>query len=212
VRLYEDWDRDLPEQAPFPLVLGLGSWIGGDRDGHPHVDHVTLKLALAQQGQVIFAYYLEELDRLEGELTLSLTLAPVSDEVMELARRSAQHSVHRAYEPYRRALTYIRDRVLATAQALSALPPSATPLANGVTAPSYGAPSDLIRDLSNVCDSLIAHGGERLVGSSLKTLLQLVRCCGFHLLSLDLRQNADVHERVIAERLPSPRPRSIIWA
>ncbi len=207
VRLYEDWDRDLPEQAPFPLVLGLGSWIGGDRDGHPHVDHVTLKLALAQQGQVIFACYLDELDRLEGELTLSLTLAPVSDEVMELARRSAQHSVHRADEPYRRALTYIRDRVLATAQALGALPPGATPLADGVLAPGYGAPSDLVQDLSNVRESLIAHGGERLVGSSLKTLLQLVRCCGFHLLSLDLRQNADVHERVIAELFAqSPAP------
>ena len=207
VRLYEDWDRDLPEQAPFPLVLGLGSWIGGDRDGHPHVDHVTLKLAQSEQGRVIFAYYLEELDRLETELTLSLTLAPVSDEVMELARRSAQHSVHRADEPYRRTLTYIRDRVVATAQALGALPPGTNPLASGVSAPAYGVPSELIQDLSSIRDSLIAHGGERLVGSSLKTLLQLVRCCGFHLLSLDLRQNSDVHEKVIAELFAqSPAP------
>jgi phosphoenolpyruvate carboxylase len=207
VRLYEDWGRDLPEQAPFPLVLGLGSWIGGDRDGHPHVDHVTLKLALSEQGRVIFAYYLEELDRLETELTLSLTLAPVSDEVMELARRSAQHSVHRADEPYRRALTYIRDRVVATAQALWALPPGTNPLGGQTAAPAYGVPSELIQDLSSIRDSLIAHGGERLVGSSLKTLLQIVRCCGFHLLSLDLRQNSDVHEKVIAELFAqSPAP------
>jgi phosphoenolpyruvate carboxylase len=205
VRLYGDWDRDLPKQAPFPLVVGLGSWIGGDRDGHPHVDDVTLRLALAEQGQVIFAWYLEQLDQLETELTLSITLAPVSDEVMELARRSAQHSVHRADEPYRRALTYIHDRVLATAERLKASPIGAPKAA--AQAQAYGAVSELVHDLSVIRDSLIAHGGERLVGTTLKVLLQIVRCCGFHLLSLDLRQNSDVHERVMADlSAQSPTP------
>lgn len=38
-----------------------------------------------------------------------------------------------------------------------------------------------------------------MVGARLRTLIAVARACGFHLLSIDLRQNADVHERMIHE-------------
>ena len=40
-----------------------------------------------------------------------------------------------------------------------------------------------------------------MVGGRLETLLEVIRGCGFHLLAIDLRQNADVHEVVVAELL-----------
>ena len=56
-----------------------------------------------------------------------------------------------------------------------------------------------VADLKIVIDSLQRHGGERLVGSALNTLVEVAKACGFHLMSLDLRQNADVHERTLHE-------------
>ena len=38
-----------------------------------------------------------------------------------------------------------------------------------------------------------------LVGSRLRSLIQIAKACGFHLLTIDLRQNADVHETVLDE-------------
>ncbi|HVZ98931.1 MAG TPA: phosphoenolpyruvate carboxylase [Caulobacterales bacterium] len=195
VNLYADWARDFEELDPFPNVISLGTWIGGDRDGHPHVNDITLRQALRFQSQLILDFYLNEINKLGAELTINSTLAHVSEDLLELARRSHESAIQRADEPYRRALVLIRQRLQATR----------AKLANGVNgdqaidAPFYASPYDFIQDLEVIRQSLVQNGGERLVGRSLRVLIQIVRVCGFHLLSVDLRQNSDVHEKVVAE-------------
>ncbi len=50
--------------------------------------------------------------------------------------------------------------------------------------------------------SLATHGGDLLATSgALGRLVRLVDVCGFHLATLDLRQNSDVHARVVGELL-----------
>jgi phosphoenolpyruvate carboxylase len=72
--------------------------------------------------------------------------------------------------------------------------------ANGRTdVEPYAHPDAFVADLSVIIDSLERNGGERLVGTSLRTLVEVAKACGFHLMSLDLRQNADVHERTLHE-------------
>ena len=55
--------------------------------------------------------------------------------------------------------------------------------------------------------SALSKGGNRLLSShaALKRLIRAVETFGFHLATLDLRQNAEVHERVIAELLAVAR-------
>jgi phosphoenolpyruvate carboxylase len=193
--LYAEWGRDIPLSGPLPNVLKLGSWIGGDRDGHPHVDDTTLNYAFKEQARLIFAFYAQQLDRLDSELTLSEELSPVSDGLIELARKAHSADIHRADEPYRRAISWIKARLAATQNVLLGVEER-----RNVAAPAhYERVRTFIRDLNTLRDSLVAHGGKRLIGRTLRTLIQLARSCGFHLLSLDLRQNSDVHERVIAE-------------
>jgi len=195
VELYGDWNREIGLEGELPNVLKLGSWIGGDRDGHPHVDDTTMNYAFHQQAKLVLEFYFKQLDRLDIELTLSEELAPVSDALLELARKSSDTNVHRVDEPYRRALTFIRTRLASTWQVILKLPHAlASPLA-----PAYETSENFVADLLVLRDSLIASGGKRLVGRTLKTTLQIARACGFHLLSLDMRQNSAVHERVIAE-------------
>ena len=206
VDLYGDWEVAYPSEfaAGFPSILGLGSWIGGDRDGHPFVDDVTLHYAFAQQAGVIFKFYLESLDRLDLELTQSENLTRVSEALAELSSRSLDHEVHRSDEPYRRAIAYIKTRLKLSWQTIKAQcggtgeqSERRTPGSAGAVA--YESPQVFLRDLTIIRDSLLIGEDDVLVGRTLKGLIAITKSCGFHLMTLDLRQNSDVHERVIAD-------------
>ncbi len=199
VTLYNEWGRDIPHDGPLPNVLKLGSWIGGDRDGHPHVDEVTLNYAFKEQARVAFAFYAGQMDKLDTELTMSNEVTPVTDALNELARKSMNTDVHRVDEPYRRAIAHIKQRLARTRAHILDERQGTRSTDNVASAPAYESKDAFVRDLRVIRDSLTAHGGRRLIGTTLKTLMRIARSCGFHLLSLDLRQNSDVHERVIAE-------------
>jgi phosphoenolpyruvate carboxylase len=187
--LYDGWSAALGETA---TPLTLGSWLGGDRDGHPGVTGQTLTLALRSQARLILNHYSDEVRRLWFDMAVTSQLSQVSDELYALAGASPDASVHRQDEPYRRALQGIWERLSATANVL----------AGGTwpaQSPPYATAAEFVADLEVVRDSIAANMGQRVIGRRLRTLIAVARACGFHLLSLDLRQNADVHERVVAE-------------
>lgn len=197
VDLYESWTEGLAKGGDVPPILRMGSWLGGDRDGHPGVTGDTLRLALKSQARVILDFYAGEVRKLWGDLAISDVYTGASEALLALARASDDQSPHRADEPYRLALEFIFDRLSATSQKLAGQPVSyaLAPSTEG----AYDSPAAFVDDLETVRTSLAAHGGARLVGSRMTTLLQVARACGFHLMAIDMRQNADVHERVIAE-------------
>ncbi len=190
IELYERWSRALDERQT-PAILGLGSWLGGDRDGHPLVNAETLRYAFARQAGVIFPIYIERVRGLAIDLALSSHLIPTTPQLDTLADASDEQSVHRSDEPYRRALDRVEQRLRATRSVLVE--------GDAKAAGAYASVQAFIDDLEIVRASMVEHGGERLVGRALGTLIQIVRVCGFHLLAVDMRQNAVVHERVLAE-------------
>ncbi|MEO6565772.1 MAG: phosphoenolpyruvate carboxylase, partial [Casimicrobiaceae bacterium] len=181
-----------------PPVLRMGSWIGGDRDGNPFVVADTLDFALRAQASVAFEHYLDAVHRLGAELSLSHRLVTPTAELLALAAGAQDSNPHRQDEPYRQALTGIYARVASTAVALGARAPARAPQ---VELAPYPTPSDFCADLRVVRDSLGTHGASTLAEQRLMPLLRAVEVFGFHLASLDLRQNADVHEKVVAELL-----------
>ena len=116
-----------------------------------------------------------------------------------LAEVSGDDSPFRADEPYRRALRGMHDRMVATATALLGESSSRAPLL-GAREP-YASPAELRADLGVVVDSLRSHGSGALAGRAVMPVLRGVELFGFHLCALDLRQNADVHEPVVADLL-----------
>lgn len=197
IDLYDDWSRQIGQHGQMAPLLKMGSWLGGDRDGHPGVNGDTLKLALASQARVILDWYAAEVRKLWSNLAVSTAYAPVSEEVLALASQTKDPSVHRLDEPYRLALELVFDRLTAVSQKLTGQPVA---FANGTTdVEPYSHPGAFVADLKIIIDSLERNGGERLVGMALRTLVEVAQACGFHLMSLDLRQNADVHERTLHE-------------
>jgi phosphoenolpyruvate carboxylase len=195
-RLYARWEAKVG--APLPSFLRPGSWIGGDRDGNPNVTAETLVYALKRQAATALGHYLDELHALGAELSISSTLARVSPELARLADASGDPSPHRADEPYRRAITGIYARLAATYSVLAGTPSSRPAV---VPAEPYVDAAALLADLAIVRASLAEHGGAVLTGGQLDRLVRAVQTFGFHLATLDLRQNADVHGRVVAELL-----------
>jgi phosphoenolpyruvate carboxylase len=195
--LYARWER-LLERRPKSF-LRLGSWIGGDRDGNPHVTEDSLRLALGRASQALLADYLEQLNALGAELSLSSELASVSEPLDKLARRGGDVNPARADEPYRRAITGMYARLAATYQSLTGRTP---PRPASVEAAAYPDAASLRADLEVLEDSLQSKSQVRSNGGgSLARLKRAVETFGFHLATLDLRQNADVHGRVVAELL-----------
>jgi phosphoenolpyruvate carboxylase len=196
-RLYADLEAALPGHAVAPF-LRMGQWIGGDRDGNPNVGADTLRLALARQAEVALRYYLTELHELGAELSMSLTLAPVTDTMAALAERSPDRSEHRRDEPYRRALIGLYARTAATLQVLTG-----TEALRHAVAPQqpYAQADELLADLRVIEDSLRRHHAEALIAPRLTPLQRAVQVFGFHLATIDLRQSSDQHELVLAELL-----------
>ncbi|HVN43431.1 MAG TPA: phosphoenolpyruvate carboxylase, partial [Steroidobacteraceae bacterium] len=158
---------------------------------------------LRAQSSRAFEHYLEELHRLGGELSLTTLVTGVTPELTELAARSPDTSLHRRDEPYRRAITGVYARVAATARALGLH----EPLRHAVgQADPYASSADLAADLEVIHRSLGAHGSALLSRGRLRRLRRAVSVFGFHLAAVDLRQNSDVHARVVAELFAAARP------
>jgi len=192
----KDDDADTPE---LPNFLKVGSWIGGDRDGNPFVTAEVLEEALATQACRLFAWYRDEVSTLASQLSVAELLAGASDALLALAAASPDRSPHRMDEPYRRALSGILARLAATEAHLLGH------TAQDNAAP-YASPAALAADLRTVRDSLCAHGCAPLARGRLRRLRRAVDVFGFHLAPIDLRQNSDVHERVVAELLEAAHP------
>ena len=200
-RLYSELEDLLETRWPrasfmIPPLLRLGSWIGGDRDGNPHVTHEIIRYALCRQATVALDYYLAQARQLRMELSQSLRLVEVTSELQDLAARPSDESEHRRDEPYRLALSGIHSRLVATSLALDS--PGAK-VASRTNAEPYADPDELGRDLQAIADSLERHGSRRIARGRLRDLRRAVQVFGFHLAPLDLRQHTAIHERVVAE-------------
>ena len=183
------------ELLPEP-ILRPGSWIGGDRDGNPNVTAEVVRLATGSAAYTAFRHYFSELTALEEELSMSARLVQISDELAVLADTCGEPA--RADEPYRRALRVIHARLTATAaEVLDRQPEHQLDLG----LPRYVAPAELVADLDTVDASLRAHGSALLADDRLARLREAVHVFGFHLSGLDMRQNSEVHEEVVAELL-----------
>ena len=193
-RLYARWTRQL--NSELPSFLRIGSWVGGDRDGNPFVTDVVQRQAFARQSQAALQDYLERIHALGADLSISSALATVSPELQVLAAKAGDASAQREDEPYRRALRGVYARLAAAYPILTG---EAPPRPSALTAEPYPDAAALKADLQVILDSLIANHGETFRAGPLPELIRAVDCFGFHLATLDLRQNSAVHARTIAE-------------
>ena len=82
----------------------MGMWIGGDRDGNPYVTVNTLETSAQAQALRLFLHYLEEVELIYRDLSMSNTMVDITEDLEKLSEMAGEVSPHRVNEPYRRAL------------------------------------------------------------------------------------------------------------
>lgn len=199
--LYEDMAAALSEAyghtiSPdtLPTVVRFGSWIGGDRDGNPHVTAESTREALQKARETIVGDYIASLEELRRLLTPSLYRVPVTPQLASAVKNyqgtlsisNLESEAIPECEQYRRMAVFIHHRLSRT-------------LLEPENPDAYPAAVVFESDLNLIRESLAAGEGERLAKSLLDPLLRRVRSFGFHLHSLDIRQHARIHARAVAE-------------
>jgi phosphoenolpyruvate carboxylase len=175
-------------------IVRPGSWIGGDRDGNPNVTAEVVKRATGRAAHTALTFYFDELIHLEQELSMSARLVAIGADLDVLA--SAYADPARDDEPYRRAVRIIRGRLTATAaEILDRAPEHVLDLG----LPPYRNSDEMLADLGVIDASLRANGSALLADDRLVRLIDAVEAFGFHLCGLDMRQNSETHEQVVAE-------------
>jgi len=191
--------------------LGLGSWMGGDRDGNPNVTPlVTRQTVLVMKERALLRYLgaMRELVPLLSHSARRVAILPALLASVEVDGTSMPLVADRnaetyRYEPYRLKLTYMAARLQANlaethsaleVDELRALPGQLDARAAEREAAedgeAYLGAKQLETDLQLIVASLRGHGAEAAV-RTVQVLIDRVRAFGFVLATLDVRQHAE---------------------
>ena len=183
--VYDDLQAALTRHYPdadwsqLPPVLQFASWIGGDRDGNPNVTADVTLQTLATLRKAARQVYLAEIAFLRDHLTQSTDEIGVSAELMERVQSSA-FPESSPDEVYRLITSSIWDKL---------------------DRDEYLTHDDLLDDLLVISRSLKANQGEFVAEGALRRLIEKVRLFGLHLVPLDVREDARLHQSTVAELL-----------
>ncbi len=200
-RLHAAWkatgfDPKLIEDPTKLPRLRFGTWVGGDRDGHPLVTADVTRRTLGELRAGALRLHARALHTLRATLSLSDLLQPVPVQLTELlAKVSARLPAARAEavrarnpnEPWRQAVSLILECL-----------PGTTP---NPGLRSYPCAGELVEDLRLLRESLVASGARRIALERVDPVIRNVDCFGFHLAALDIRQNSTTHERAVEQIL-----------
>ncbi|WP_299365174.1 phosphoenolpyruvate carboxylase [Winogradskyella sp.] len=182
----------------FPLVH-FGSWVGGDRDGHPFVTPEFTKSTLELHRKAALDMIRNQLIELTVKLSFSSYRVPFPEEVLKNIEdlgnffgAQGQKALDRnPSEPLRQYVNLLLVKLDNTIEEKHDLGE------NGY----FKSSNDLAKELKKLRHLLVELGAERIAKQTLFPVERLVRCFGFHLAKLDIRNNSTYHEKAITQIL-----------
>ncbi|MDJ0938441.1 MAG: phosphoenolpyruvate carboxylase [Woeseiaceae bacterium] len=189
-RIYGDEGK----QINVPPLVQFGSWVGGDMDGNPNVNAKTIRATLSRQRSLILDLYYKECSLLSAKLSQSDDRSTVNEEVLARIEeyrhvfQNAYHTVPARHRdmPYRVFLRLVQARLQSTYDD-DVFP--------------YERVSQFEADIKLIAESLEDNKGQHAGLFTVQRLLRRIETFGFHLVTLDVRQDAEVHRSVVGECL-----------
>lgn len=181
----------------FPKY-NFGSWVGGDRDGHPFVTpQITKDTLLIHRNESLQIIYNQVLT-LGAQLSLSSKHNPTPKKLTstiakyaELLGEKGSRAINRnPYEPWRQFVNLIQLKLENTI--------------SGTYSDSklfYRSSMELQKDLKFIRELLIEINADKIAENLLFPLERIVQSFGFHLAKLDIRQNSEYYEKAIGQIL-----------
>jgi len=193
-----------PKVFDNPLVfprLTFGTWVGGDRDGHPLVTADVTRQSLLELRRNAIGLVQRHLQQLARLLSLSAYwqrpnpefLQALADASQRLGDHGKKALDRNPNEPWRQFINMMLSRL-----------PRFDPADERIlkdSPPTYQRSTELLADLRLLYDSLIASGLRRPADYAVQPLMRIVQTFGFHLAVLDVRQNSAFHDRAVEQLL-----------
>ncbi len=181
-------------EMEIPVLARFASWVGGDMDGNPNVNAKTIRATLARQRSLILDLYYKECASIGAKLSQTTDNisfdAAITEKINEYRSvfQQAYHAVPSRHRdmPYRVLLRLVQQRLQSTYDD-DVFP--------------YEKVAQFRNDIQIIADSLANNKGEHAGLFTIRRLLRRIDTFGFHLVTLDVRQDAEVHRQVIGECL-----------
>ncbi len=194
------WDTRTLNQSGSVPHISFGTWVGGDRDGHPFVTaKITAKtlLDLRLNACIVLRRRLLELG---AKLSLADHLQTPPDyllECLEIYRKDLgtlgeQAILRNPGEPWRQFVNMMMARL-----PVDVVRDHATRIHDHAHAYRYA--EELLNDAELLARSLDDVGAERLVALDVRRLLRAIHTFGFHSAVLDIRQNSAFHDKALMQ-------------
>ena len=198
LRLRQAWEEAgfAPEKIDHPdalPVITLGTWVGGDRDGHPLVTAEVTTKALNLFRTTALNIVSERIETLGQRLSLGdhLQLPPAVfikqvDKHAAALGEAGEHALARNVgETWRQYINLIRLR----------MPPAEGECPAGL----HKTPEGIVADLLFLRETLVEVGGAQIARYEIDPLIRFLRTFGFHMATLDIRQNSAFHDKAISQ-------------
>ena len=185
-----------PEQFP---VIQLGSWVGGDRDGHPFVTPEFTASTLKIHREAALKMIYDRLFNLASKLSFSMYQNTVPQSVLndikktaEIFEEEGQKALDRnPSEPIRQFINLLLLRLKHTIENDHSFGKKGY----------FQSAAELSEELKKLRTVLLHMDAARIAKQWLFPIERLVQCFGFHLAKLDIRQNSAYHEKAISQIL-----------
>ena len=203
-RLKDAWEEmefsaellEWPEH--FPLIQ-FGSWVGGDRDGHPFVTPQFTAETLQLHRKLALEMIQKQLVGLAAKLSFSSYQNSIPKKFLNEIQKKAElfgakgkKAVNRnPSEPLRQFINLLLVRLNNTCKDTIELGEEGY----------FKSASALADELKKLRQLLIDLGAVQIAKQWLFPIERLVQCFGFHLTKLDIRQNSAYHEKAISQIL-----------
>ena len=195
-RFRESWAQVFLERAPAEPRLTFGSWVGGDRDGHPSTTTEVTRRSLEGLRAGALRLVRQQLEGLATRLSLADHLQSPPPALVrriqeyegvlgEAGRRAIERNPG---EPWRQMLNLMLLRLPREAE-------------GPIEPQAYKRAEELEEDLRLMVGSLEEIGAGRIAVADVGAVQRAVSVFGFHLAALDIRQNSAYHDRAVAQLL-----------
>lgn len=192
----------------IPSFIRFGSWIGGDRDGNPFVTPQVSQRTIRHQSVIVLEEYIRRLNGLIEVLTHSNSFLHPSKSLSAVVNYtrtliediSPNFGTPYTKEPYRELLYVICYKIEARCEHMKKYLRRRSTRAR---LPDYAYQDSVafLDDLRLIDQSLREHGDAHLARQDLQDFIRLVETFGFHLVSLDVRDEAGKHTTALDEIL-----------
>jgi phosphoenolpyruvate carboxylase len=195
LRLRQSWSEAgfdleaLNSPNRFPKIR-FGTWVGGDRDGHPLVTAEVTRETFFDLRQAALETLINAMARVVEQLTLSgndQIAPPALLSGIERLTQETSIGIERLLyreEPWRQFAFLIQKK-----------------LQQSLQDQGYRSTNDLRNDLILLNSSLDDVGATRIARTEVWPVIRIVDVFGFHGAVLDIRQNSQFHDQAIAQLL-----------